>query len=35
MFKTILVPVDLAETALAKSAISTACGMAQASGGTV
>jgi nucleotide-binding universal stress UspA family protein len=35
MFKTILVPVDLAETALAKSAIETACSMARASGGTV
>ena len=35
MFKTILVPVDLAETQLAKSAIATACSMASASGGTV
>ena len=35
MFKTILVPVDLAETQLAKPAIDTACSMASASGGTV
>jgi nucleotide-binding universal stress UspA family protein len=35
MFKTILVPVDLAETELAKMAINTACSMARASGGTV
>jgi nucleotide-binding universal stress UspA family protein len=35
MFKTILVPVDLAETELAKIAINTACSMARASGGTV
>jgi nucleotide-binding universal stress UspA family protein len=35
MFKTILVPVDLAETELAKVAIDTACSMARASGGTV
>ena len=35
MFKTILVPVDLAETELAKMAIDAACSMARASGGTV
>jgi nucleotide-binding universal stress UspA family protein len=35
MFKTILVPVDLAETELAKRAIETACSMARSSGGTV
>ena len=35
MFKTILVPVDLAETELAKMAINTACSMARQSGGTV
>ena len=35
MFKHILVPVDLAETELAKSAVETAIGMARASGGTV
>ena len=35
MFKRILVPVDLAETELAKVAINTACGMARDSGGTV
>ena len=35
MFKTILVPVDLAETELAKRAIEAACAMARASGGTV
>ena len=35
MFKTILVPVDLAETELAKMAINAACSMARASGGTV
>jgi universal stress protein G len=35
MFKTILVPVDLAETELAKRAIDTACKMARSSGGTV
>jgi nucleotide-binding universal stress UspA family protein len=35
MFKTILVPVDLAETDLAKMAINAACSMARASGGTV
>jgi universal stress protein G len=35
MFKTILVPVDLAETELAKLAIDMACKMARASGGTV
>jgi nucleotide-binding universal stress UspA family protein len=35
MFKHILVPVDLAETELAKAAVDTAIGMARASGGTV
>jgi nucleotide-binding universal stress UspA family protein len=35
MFKHILVPVDLAETELAKEAIETAIGMARQSGGTV
>jgi nucleotide-binding universal stress UspA family protein len=35
MFKHILVPVDLAETELAKSAIDTAIGMARQSGGTL
>ena len=35
MFKHILVPVDLAETELAKAAVETAIGMARASGGTV
>jgi nucleotide-binding universal stress UspA family protein len=35
MFKTILVPVDLAETELSKLAIDTACAMARSSGGTV
>jgi nucleotide-binding universal stress UspA family protein len=35
MFKTILVPVDLAETELAKRAIDSACQMARSSGGTV
>jgi len=35
MFKHILVPVDLAETELAKSAIDAAIGMARQSGGTV
>ena len=35
MFKTILVPVDLAETDLAKRAIDAACSMARATGGTV
>jgi universal stress protein G len=35
MFKRILVPVDLAETELAKRAIDTACTMARSSGGTV
>ena len=35
MFKTILVPVDLAETDLAKMAINAACSMARSSGGTV
>jgi nucleotide-binding universal stress UspA family protein len=35
MFKHILVPVDLAETELAKEAVDTAVGMARQSGGTV
>jgi nucleotide-binding universal stress UspA family protein len=35
MFKHILVPVDLAETELAKAAVDTAIGMARTSGGTV
>ena len=35
MFKTILVPVDLAESALAKHAIDAACQMARPTGGTV
>jgi nucleotide-binding universal stress UspA family protein len=35
MFEKILVPVDLAETALAKRAIQVACTMVQASGGSV
>jgi nucleotide-binding universal stress UspA family protein len=35
MFKTILVPVDLAEPQLAKPAIETACAMASASSGSV
>ena len=35
MFNKILVPVDLAETELAKRAIETACKMARGSGGTV
>jgi nucleotide-binding universal stress UspA family protein len=35
MFKTILVPVDLAETDLSKLAIDTACAMARSSSGTV
>ena len=35
MFKKILVPVDLAETDLAKVAINTACNMARESGGAV
>lgn len=35
MFKTILVPVDLAEPELAKPAIDTACAMARASSGSV
>jgi len=35
MFNRILVPVDLAETELAKMAINMACSMARASGGTV
>jgi universal stress protein G len=35
MFKHILVPVDLADTDLAKSAIETAVSLARASGGTV
>src|SRR5258707_1619616 len=35
MFRHILVPVDLAETELAKSAIDTAIGMARQSGGSV
>ena len=35
MFKTILVPIDLAEAELAKPAIETAISMARASGGTV
>jgi universal stress protein G len=35
MFRKILVPVDLAETELAKVAINTACAMARESGGTV
>jgi nucleotide-binding universal stress UspA family protein len=35
MFRKMLVPVDLAETELAKPAIETACSMARSSGGTV
>jgi nucleotide-binding universal stress UspA family protein len=35
MFKRILVPVDLADTDLAKSAIETAVSLAGASGGTI
>jgi universal stress protein G len=35
MFKHILVPVDLAETELAKQAVDTAIGMARASGGSM
>jgi universal stress protein G len=35
MFKNILVPVDLAETALAKPGIEMACSMARATSGTV
>jgi nucleotide-binding universal stress UspA family protein len=35
MFKRILVPVDLADTDLAKSAIETAVSLARASGGTI
>ena len=35
MYRKILVPVDLADTDLAKPAVETAVGMAQASGGTV
>jgi universal stress protein G len=35
MFKRILVPVDLADTDLAKSAIETAVSLAKASGGTI
>jgi nucleotide-binding universal stress UspA family protein len=35
MFKNILVPVDLAETELAKHAIEVACSLARASGGSV
>jgi nucleotide-binding universal stress UspA family protein len=35
MFNKILVPVDLAETELAKRAIATACAMVRGSGGTV
>ena len=35
MFKSILVPIDLADTDLAKPAIETAVSMARASGGTV
>jgi nucleotide-binding universal stress UspA family protein len=35
MFNKILVPVDLAETELAKRAIETACAMVRATGGTV
>jgi nucleotide-binding universal stress UspA family protein len=35
MFNKILVPVDLAETELAKRAIATACNMVRATGGTV
>jgi nucleotide-binding universal stress UspA family protein len=35
MYKNILVPVDLADTNLAKPAIDTACALARASGGSV
>jgi nucleotide-binding universal stress UspA family protein len=35
MYKKILVPVDLADPALARPAISTACEMARASGGSI
>lgn len=35
MYKRILVPVDLADTELAKPAIDTACALARASGGSV
>ncbi len=35
MFRKILVPVDLAETELAKPSIETACAMARSTGGTV
>ena len=35
MYKKILVPVDLADPALAKPAIATACEMARASGGSI
>jgi nucleotide-binding universal stress UspA family protein len=35
MYRNILVPVDLADTELAKSSIETAVGLARASGGTV
>ncbi len=35
MFRKILVPVDLAETELAKPSIETACSMARSTGGTV
>lgn len=35
MFKTILVPVDLGETALSKAALDRACAMATLSGGSV
>jgi nucleotide-binding universal stress UspA family protein len=35
MYKNILVPVDLAEPALAKPAIDTACGLARQSGGKI
>jgi universal stress protein F len=35
MYKNILVPVDLADTDLAKPAIDTACALARASGGSV
>ena len=35
MFRKMLVPVDLAETELAKPAIETACSMARSTGGTV
>jgi len=35
MFKRVLVPVDLAETELAKQAVDTAIGMARGSGGSV